>query len=107
MLNIKENQKDWTYISGALPTCEIIGGFETAFQIDTILNRKCNIKIILGFGHDKVLLPDTFKLNENEAKMISTMFYMLVYQPMEKHRKDSIANVRKKKEQLIINKMCK
>lgn len=110
VLNIKENRTDWKYISGQSKANAILNdelSILRGFQVDTIVNRKCNIKIILGFGHDKVLLPDTFKLNENEAKMISTMFYMLVYQPMEKHRKDSIVNVRFKKEQLIINKMCK
>lgn len=70
------------------------------------MNRKCNIKITLGFGQDKVLLPDTFELNDKESEMIYTMFDMLVYKPMEKHREDSIANIRKQKEQLIIKKMC-
>lgn len=110
VLNIKENPNDWKYLSGFSPhenviMIDAIG--TTSFQVDTILNRKCNIKIALGFGQDKVLLPDTFQLNDKEAEMIYTMFDMLVYKPMEKHREDSIANVRKKKEQLIINKMCK
>lgn len=111
VLNIKENRTDWSYLSGEKKHSAMLDDYDLSilreFQVDTILNKKCNIKIALGFGQNKILLPDTFILNDNEAKMIYRMFHDLVYKPMLKHEEDSIANVRKKKEQLIINKMCK
>lgn len=104
VLNIRENPNDWTLLKGKVNNDIILP--DLAFQVDTMFNRKCNIKIALGFGQDRVLLPDTFDLNKHEIESIYTMFNLVVYQPMIKHREDSIANIRKQKEQLIIKKMC-
>ena len=114
--NIREHPGDWIYVDvnnnksytidneyPTLPSTDIIG----YSSVDTLINKKCGIRINFKTYSADVVSPDTFQLSKIESDTIVEAFRYAVFIPHEQAIEDSLNKARNRKEQAIINNFCK